>query len=366
MASHPRLVLAGLIAGTLGMTAAQASGSNLPAPQPKLDIATRAVPIIDAPEVNVPPVEVPQLPVPPTPPLNVPRAPVQAAPEIRAPAPGSGGAGGPAQRVSPGGAGRTSGAGAGYGGGSASTGLGGAGGQGAGATRAAHKRVAAKRRKFRRRVLELAPCFYALPRLERGALVLRAGLGKYRPHSSRATARLLEVAVRTVVRAERRGLRTLAAENRFTGCGTGGAGHVGAPLIIDHAYRVSATGTAIAGAVAAAKQRDRDRGQVLGQHASSKPSPAAAGLAAPPGASLTGADEGVSPTLLPMLLLGALALAIGLLALRRPVQATLGRRSERASERREQALVAAAHDLLRDRGQPSQANGDAPKPAKHR
>jgi hypothetical protein len=80
-----------------------------------------------------------------------------------------------------------------------------------------------------RSVKRLSPCLYALPRLERRVLVLRAGLGRAAPRSRRTVARRLGTSQRRVKRAERRALRRLAKANRRDGCARrNAAGAIGA------------------------------------------------------------------------------------------------------------------------------------------
>jgi hypothetical protein len=84
----------------------------------------------------------------------------------------------------------------------------------------ARERRRASARRLRAVLARLEGCFYALSRLERRVLVLRAGLNGRRAHSRSGVARRLNISRRGVRRTERRGLRRLRAAARRDGCAT--------------------------------------------------------------------------------------------------------------------------------------------------
>jgi hypothetical protein len=73
-------------------------------------------------------------------------------------------------------------------------------------------------RRLRAILSKLEGCFYALSRLERRVLVLRAGLDGRRPHSRSGVAKRLNISRKGVRRTERRGLRRLRRAARSDGC----------------------------------------------------------------------------------------------------------------------------------------------------
>ena len=239
------------------IASSEASGLSTPAlPQLQQPVARDARVNVGPAEASLPEVKAPSVTAPvKLPESGTPSSPAPSAPPVRSPgipsapaAPSLGGSpiGGGGGGISTPSVGSAIGSAAGGHGGSGASG--GSGGSGAGASgvqagaaggswaaaerspqarrrRAARRRASVRRRKaFSLDVGRLTPCFGAISRLERGVLVLRAGLGQYRPHSRRATAGRLGVPVRTVIRSERRGLRGLKRADEKTGCGLAGGG----------------------------------------------------------------------------------------------------------------------------------------------
>jgi hypothetical protein len=101
--------------------------------------------------------------------------------------------------------------------------------------------AAASSRKLRRTVRALRGCLAALPRLEARVLRLRAGIGRARPHSTAAVARIVDRPLRQVRRVQRRALRHLRRDGR-DGC----AGAAAAPDGEGATATLGGTGTGLA------------------------------------------------------------------------------------------------------------------------
>lgn len=299
---------------------------------------TSGAAVLQIPELpKLPGVEVPggpPLPAPELPQVVIPDLPKAPAPvpEVRAPAAPDGVGGG---SITPGGlspgargpSGQEGGSGQGS---STSSSAGGGAGSRAGDPRLGgprglsqpeirHRR-AARESRLRREVRRLSPCITVLSGLQRKVIIQRVGLGGQPPRSRRATAMRLDVSLRRVVRAERRGLRRLAAADRRTGCGarpfTGGA----------------------------------EQGEVGGLNLGfSEPPQAAAGLPDAASDETTGGGGLPFPAIL---LLAALALGSGAAVLRmmnrEPVAVPLQRFAERADDWKHESLVASVKQLLGD------------------
>ena len=76
----------------------------------------------------------------------------------------------------------------------------------------------ARERSFRRDVRRHATCFYALSGFERSVLAMRAGLRGTQPRSRQYVARRLKTSARSIVRSERRALRSLHGADDSDGC----------------------------------------------------------------------------------------------------------------------------------------------------
>jgi hypothetical protein len=334
-----------------------------------------------------PPVELPKLPkVPQPPPLpsvpdvpgvqvpSAPPAPSVQAPSVQAPSVPS--AGGGAGGVGPGvpglgvgtavedaaagasaGGGSAAGAGVPQRPGSAPGGPGSApGGRGSAPGSRGGSGSAPRERRLRRKVRRLAPCLDAVSSLERRVLVLRAGLGRARPHSRSATARKLGISVRRAVRAEHRGLSGISRANGATGCGHGGGG--GESAAGSGGFATIAARAPIVAQVLGLSPAPSSGGGVNGTAPAQEVKSGFAESAAPAFDLAQAAAQGVASAAeengpLPfVVLLAMLAMAVAAAAIlqgRRLAGDALDRRSEAADDRRHQELVTAVRDILGER-----------------
>ena len=216
-------VLATVFAGSAHAQLPDVELPPLPVPTPSLPAPTLPAPELPAPSLPSPSLPAPSLPAPelpvpsPTSPLPAPSAPAPSGTDqapsggadtappgtSQAPAPG-------ARQGSGGGAtgGRDSGA---PDGGPAARSVPGTrrGAAGAAARGPAEGRAQRRDRRLRVAVRRFGGCLSSLPRRQRRVLRLRAGIGPAEPASRTRVADRLELSLRQVRRAERRGLRTL-------------------------------------------------------------------------------------------------------------------------------------------------------------
>jgi hypothetical protein len=290
------------------------------ASDPSLNVTVPQVSVPAVPEVRVPavaPAPVVQSPVPSTPPAtpSLPvggiapgagwaEAPSSGAGGSAAPAPGAAPLGSAAEAVAPGTPAAAWAAGSTF-------------AQAAAGARSEARRRAVYERRLRRTVARLAGCLYGVAPVDRRVLVLRAGPGRARPHSRAAVARRLALPLTRVTRSERRGLRSLRATNRFTGCGA--AGEASRGELVASTPPMTLAGAGWSGPLIRAPGGDRARGGrgrpegeggVLGARAEGTAPPLAA---APPGLGLPAEEDGGGGE--PLVLLAFVAATIATAAL---------------------------------------------------